>query len=210
MATNPEWDGNYNTPPSQSGPTLPDGTSGNVTPPAVPGNTSSGSGNTSVDTPSMDLFASNIGLLIGPAKDAATRAQNFPAVAPGQFYHAYQIQDKVTGPPGGSSGSGTTDLVTSYQGVFTDLADGLTNIQKAAQAISAKYKTTQDLNNLKVSELNTDFSDASTDFNNSVTANGGSSGSGNNSPSGSGSGSGNKPSGSNTKGSGSNTKGSGS
>jgi hypothetical protein len=186
MANNPEWDGNYNSPPSQSGPNLPDGTSGNLNPPTVPGgNPTSGSGTTSVDTPSMDTFAKNIGLLIGPVKDASTRAQNFPPVAPGQFYHAYQIQDKVTGPPGGSSGSGTSDLVTSYSGVFNDLADGLTKIQSAATAISNKYKTTQDLNNLKVSELNTDFSDATTEFGNMMGANGGNGGSGTNSPSGS-------------------------
>jgi hypothetical protein len=154
----------------------------------------------------MDTFAKNIGLLISPVKDAVTRATNFPAVAPGQFYHAYQIQTKVTGPPGGSSGSGTPDLVTSYSGVFNDLVDGLTKIQSAATAISSKYKTAQDLNNIKVSELNTDLSDATTEFNNMVTANGGSSGSGSGSgntpPSGSNGPSGSKnPGGSKTPGS---------
>jgi hypothetical protein len=135
-------------------------------PPPVPG-TTGGSGTTVVHTPSLDTFASNMGMLVSPVKNALSMLQAMPPVAPGQFYHAYQIEDKVDGT------GGTGGLVSSYTSVLNELADGLTSIQSAATAMSKKYTTIDELNNAKVSDLDNDFDTAQSEFGSMMTANGG-------------------------------------
>jgi hypothetical protein len=161
------------TPRSQSNPVLPAPVPAS---PAVPSQYG-GSGATSVNTPSLDVFATNMGQLVDMARNALSQLTGLPPVAPGAFYHAYQIQDKVSGASGSSN-----DLVANYQGVLTDLANGLTDIQSAAQNMSQKYTTTDDLNNMSVTDLQNDLSVSQGDFTGMMSANGGSgSGSGSNS-----------------------------
>jgi hypothetical protein len=184
------WSQSYNPPPTQSGPSITGQELGNLIAPPVPSSSASSSGSTVVNTPSLDAFASNIGALINPVKDAYSKLLALPAVAPGQFYQAYQIQNKVNGAQGSSGGSGT-DLTSSYTAVLNDLADGLTSIQTAAQQMSAKYTTTNDLNNMKASDLQTDLDSAQSEFGSMMSANGGAGGdSGTSTNGGTGSGSG--------------------
>jgi hypothetical protein len=128
---------------------------------------SSEAGTTVVDVPALQIYASNIGQLIGPVEDALTQLKNLEPVAPGAFYHAYQILTKVDGT------NGTGGLVPSYSQVLTDLANGLTDIQNAANQMAAKYKTFDDLNKMQVTDLQNDLNTAESDFNALMSANGG-------------------------------------
>jgi uncharacterized membrane protein YgcG len=197
-----EWNQGHDAPPSQSGPTLTGAEQGNLNPPAVPSASAGGSGKTVVNTPSLDTFASNMGALVAPVKDAYAKLQALPAVAPGQFYHAFVIQNKVTGSQTAAGATSNGDLVSSYKAVLKDLADGLTDLQNAATQMSQKYTSFDDLNKMKVSELQSDLDSASSEFTKSVNANGagssasGGAGSGGGASSGPGGGSGPKGSGS--------------
>src|SRR4051812_16834352 len=64
-------------------------------PPPVPGG--DGHNGTSVSTPSLDLFATNIDLLIQPVRDVAAALTDV-SVAPGAFYHANVMRTSVNGP----------------------------------------------------------------------------------------------------------------
>jgi hypothetical protein len=168
-----QWNGVPNASTTQSNPTLTPAETANLTPPAVPSSSGSGSGTTVVNTPSMDTFATNIGNLVGPVKDAYTKLAALAQVEPGQFYDAYQLQGDVSGASGA-----TSDLVSNYIGVLKNLGNGLTDIQSAATTMSQKYTSVNDLNNIKVSDLNSDLSNSQSDFTNMMDANGGSSSSG--------------------------------
>jgi hypothetical protein len=164
------WNGVPNASTTQGSPTLTPAETANLTPPAVPSSSGSGSGTTVVNTPSMDVFATNIGHLVGPVKDAYTKLAALAPVEPGQFYDAYELQGDVSGASGA-----TSDLVSNYIGVLKNLADGLTDIKSAATTMSQKYTSIDDLNNMKVADLNSDLSNSQSDFTNMMDANGGSS-----------------------------------
>jgi hypothetical protein len=132
-------------------------------PPLVP-KQGGGPGTTTVDVPTLDLYAKNIGLLIPTVEDALTKLKALEPLAPGAFYHAYQILTKVQGSGG---------LVPSYTEVLTDLANGLTDIQNAVNQMATKYKSFDDLNKLTVTELQNDLTDAENEFNALMKTNGG-------------------------------------
>lgn len=194
------WPGYNGAPPaSQPGPVISSQEGENLIPPPVPSQAGSGPGTTTVDTPSLGTFAANIGALLVPVKDAYTQLNTLPTVKPGLFYHAYQIQSKVNGAQSTSTGSASaSNLVTNYLAVLNDLADGLTQIQNAAQQMSQKYTTFDELNQMKAAELQGDLANANTEFSQMMSANGGTGGTGPASPASPASGSGGGSGGGNT------------
>ncbi|WP_405746025.1 hypothetical protein OG422_25520 [Streptomyces sp. NBC_01525] len=137
-----------------------------IDPPPVPKG-SSGSGGTSVDTPSMELFASNIERLISAVQKAGDVLGNV-SVAPGAFYHANQIRTKVSG---ANSDSGLKD---AYVKVLADLASGLTDLRDGVRQLSQKYKSIEDANGMKSKDLQDAMESATADFNAMMSDNGGS------------------------------------
>ena len=152
-----------------SGPQVTPTENGNLTPPGVP-KQNGGSGSTVVDTASMDTFASNMGKLIAPVNDALSKLKALEPLAPGAFADAYNVQTKVSGASSSTTGDG---LVPNYTTVLQDLVNGLTDIQSAAQQMSSKYKTADDLNNMSVTDLQNNLNQAQGDFSNMMSANGG-------------------------------------
>jgi len=158
----PEWNPGDANKPSPA--PLPSGAA--PTPPPVPGGAGNGK-HTSVDTPSLDLFAQNIGQLIQPVSDALSGLHGVN-VQPGAFYHADVIRSKIGG------ANGDAGLKNNYTLVLNDLKNGLSDLQTAVTQMSAKYKSTEDLNGMKVSDLQNDFDSASSYFNSMTSDNGGS------------------------------------
>ena len=160
------------TPPPLTGPLLNPNQISQLTPPPVPTEIG-GAGETAVNTPSMDVFASNIGKLVAPVQDALSQLGALSPIAAGAFADAYNVQNKVSGNPNNSKTSSTSDLVSSYKAVLQDLAQGLTDVQSATQKMSKTYTTTNDLNNMNVTDLKNDLNAAQGDFGNMMSANGG-------------------------------------
>lgn len=125
--------GDLNVPPSQP---LPSGSG--PTPPKVPGG--DGKNNTSVDTPTLDLFASNIKSLIDPVTALIATLRQMTPVEPGAFYHADVIRANITGD------NGDGGLRAKYLAVASDLGNGLTDLYQAIVTLSGKYKSIEDAN----------------------------------------------------------------
>ncbi|GAA3760170.1 hypothetical protein [Streptomyces tremellae] len=134
-------------------------------PPAVPKKGGGGKG-TSVDTPSMDVFASNIDLLLKPVQKASD-ALTPVTVASGAFYHANQIRTKVTGT------NGDDGLKAQYIKVLNDLTNGLTDLREGVKTLAAKYKTLDDANGMKAKDLTDAMDGVTEDFNTMMSDNGG-------------------------------------
>jgi len=115
-----------------------------------------GSGTTSVDTPSMNAFAGNVERLISPVQKAQAALRNVD-VAPGAFYHAYQLRSKVTG-------DGTGGLKDAYSRILDDLADGLTELSTGMRNLSKQYDTTEEANGMTAKDLQDQMQNAVTDF----------------------------------------------
>lgn len=147
-----EWNPTQvNRPPGQP---LPSG-NGPVAP-LVPGGKDA-SGHTVVDTPSLELFASNIALLIPVVKGVMTDLGDVN-VQPGAFYHADQIRLKLGG------ANGDAGLKAQFIAVLKDLANGLTDVHDAIHSLSKTYARTEDANGMKVTDLQNDFTQAQADF----------------------------------------------
>lgn len=128
--------------------------------PPVPNYAGSG-GKTVVNTQALTTFASNIGQLIAPVTAANTAVSGLSPVAAGAFDKAWTISDSVTG---GSSSQGTP-MVKSFGQVLTDLGNGLTDLQTAANTMVTTYTTTDALNNMNVSDLQKVLDQPAGDFN---------------------------------------------
>jgi hypothetical protein len=130
-------------------------------------------GKTSVDTPSLNLFATNMNALIAPLKSAYTALEGVD-VQPGAFYHADQIRNQINGQ------NGDAGLKSQFQKVLTDLVQGLSDVNDAVATMTKKYKSTEDLNGASVTDLQSDFQTVSSDFSTMMSdaQSGGSSGSG--------------------------------
>ncbi|MEW2520815.1 hypothetical protein [Actinacidiphila alni] len=152
------------------GTTLPDG-SGVYSdgtpfdPPSVPGGSGGGKG-TSVDTPSMTLFADNIGKLVPPTQAASKKLEPI-SVAPGAFYHADQIRTKVSGL------NGDAGLKSQYVKVLADLAQGLGDLRDGVTQLAAKYTSLEDANSMTATDLQTAMQSATGDFTALLTDSGG-------------------------------------
>lgn len=114
-------------------------------------------GKTSVDTPSLDLFATNMNALIAPLRTAYSALDNVN-VQPGAFYHADQIRSQINGP------NGDAGLKSQYQKVISDLVQGLSDIGDAVNQMKQKYKSTEDLNGASATDLQNDFQTVQGDF----------------------------------------------
>ncbi|MEU5095072.1 hypothetical protein [Streptomyces sp. NPDC020996] len=134
-------------------------------PPPVPGG--DGHNGTSVSTPSMDLFATNIDLLIQPVRDVATGLSGI-AVAPGAFYHANVMRTTVNGP------NADGGLKKSYGDALSALVKGLTDLRDGVRALSRKYGTAEEANRMTAGDLADAFAATTADFNTMMTSNGGS------------------------------------
>ncbi len=133
-------------------------------PPPVPGG--DGHNGTSVSTPSLDLFASNIDLLIQPVRDVATGLDDV-AIAPGAFYHANVMRTSVNGP------NADAGLKKSYGDALSALVRGLTDLRDGVKGLSHKYATTEDANGMTAQDLADAFTTTTADFNTVMTSNGG-------------------------------------
>lgn len=148
-----QWDqSTFHAPTGQSGPR-----SDNVTPPPVPAEKGKG-GRTVVDTPSLDLFASNMDQLAGPVKDAYNKLLNLKAVAPGAFYDAYQLRSAVSGP------DGTQGLQDTYLKILHDLGQGLGDISSGVRTMSKNYSTIEEENKMSADDVSTALESAQGDF----------------------------------------------
>jgi hypothetical protein len=127
---------------------------------------------TSVDTDSLTTFASNVQALIAPVEAARTQIQG-TSVQPGAFYHADVMRSAING-SGSGSGSSSPGLAAQYEKVLTDLANGLTDVHTAVTSLANKYTSTEELNSMSASDLQTTMSDAVGDFNSLITDDGGS------------------------------------
>lgn len=134
--------------------------------PPVPSGSGSGKG-TSVHTPSMDLFAENINSLIAPVQAASTKLSPI-GVQPGAFYHANKIRGSVNGP------NQDDGLKEAYIKVLADLASGLADLREGVKTLSAKYKSTEDANNMTATDLKNAMDSSQSQFGKTITDNGGS------------------------------------
>ncbi|MEW2168010.1 hypothetical protein AB0912_34205 [Streptomyces sp. NPDC007084] len=133
-------------------------------PPPVPGG--NGSNGTSVSTPSMELFATNIGLLIQPVRDVADGLADV-SIAPGAFYHANVMRTEVNGP------NADAGLKKSYGDALSALVKGLTDLRDGVKQLSHDYGTTEEANNMTATDLATALGNTANDFNTMMTSNGG-------------------------------------
>ena len=112
---------------------------------------------TSVDTPSLDVFATYMSELI-PTLNALIPDLNLVNVQPGAFYHADQIRNVINGL------NGDAGLKSRFGQVITDLVQGLTDIQTAVTEMSTKYKSAEDLNKMSSDDLTKEFQTVQSDF----------------------------------------------
>ncbi|KUO05516.1 hypothetical protein AQJ67_05030 [Streptomyces caeruleatus] len=148
-----EWDPTtFHAPPTRSAPEKSD-----ITPPPVPGGTGRGS-RTSVDTPSMELFADNMDKLAEPVKKAYDKLMQLQKVNPGAFYDAYMLRQVACG------ANGDSGLQNNYLKVLHSLGQGLADISAGMRQLSANYKTTEEEATMTAEDLNTAMQSAQSDF----------------------------------------------
>ena len=127
------------------------------TPPPVPGGSGKGK-RTSVDTPSMELFAANMDKLAGPVKQAYEMLLQLQRVQPGAFYDAYMLRQAASG------ANGDSGLQNTYLKILRDLGQGLTDIGSGMRQLSSKYKTVEDESKMTAEDLITAMQSAQGDF----------------------------------------------
>jgi hypothetical protein len=139
--------------------------------PKVPGGKSA-TGNVSVDTPSLDLFATNVKALQDPVNGLVKTLKAMHPVQPGAFYHADLIRQSVSGD------NGDAGIRAKYHTAVSDLGNGLVSLHDAVVALSAKYKTTEDANKGEAGDVQKAFNGAQGYFGGVVTDTGGTGGTG--------------------------------
>jgi hypothetical protein len=144
-------------------PSLNSGQQANAQAPPVP-QQDGGKGATVVNTPSLDVFASNMGKLMAPVKDAWTTLNGVAPIAAGSFADATAIKTKVSGGGASTGGASAGDIVSGYLNVLNDLHKGLGDLQTAANQMSAKYTTADDLNGMSAIDLQNDMGDSANLF----------------------------------------------
>ena len=135
-----------------------------VPPPNVPNYDPSKGGKTVVNTAALDTFSSNLSQLITAAQKAHDQLKTMKPVAPGAFDKAWAIQDDITGDASAPSATASTAMQPGFVKALADLADGFTDLQTATKKMSQTYTTADELNGMKVSDLQKDLDTASGDF----------------------------------------------
>ena len=153
-----------NRPPPKSLPT------GNgPAPPKIPGGKTA-TATTSVDTPSLDLFATNVKALQDPVNALVKTLKGMTPVQPGAFYHADLIRANVSGD------NGDGGIQAKYRTAINDLGNGLVSLHYAVTTLSKKYKTTEDANKGEAADVQKAFNGAQGYFGGVVTDTGGTGG----------------------------------
>jgi len=132
--------------------------SGGFQPPHVPSGGHGKGSTTSIDTPSMELFAANMDLLVKPVQMVHAVLQG-ASIAPGAFYHGYVMRTKVTG------ANGDAGLKEQMLGVLDDLANGLADLGIGMRSLSKKYTSIEDANGMSSNDLYSAITDAQDEFN---------------------------------------------
>lgn len=134
--------------------------------PKIPGGKSN-SGTTSVDTPSLDLFATNVKALQEPVNALVKTLKGMTPVQPGAFYHADLIRTNISGD------NGDGGIQAKYRTAVNDLGNGLVSLHDAVVTLSTKYKSTEEANKGTAGDVNKAFNGASGYFGGVVTDTGG-------------------------------------
>jgi hypothetical protein len=149
-----EWDPTtFHAPHTRSGPTQHD-----ATPPPVPGGSGKAGRKTSVDTPSMELFADNMDKLAEPVKEAYQKLLHLQRVNPGAFYDGYALRQVTCG------ANGDGGLQAKYLKMLNDLGTGLGDISHGMRQLSQKYKTVEEESKMTAEDLNNAMQSAQSDF----------------------------------------------
>ena len=152
------WDPNSVPPVTGGGPTNPDGTP-SLTPPNVPGKgDGSGNGSTSVNTPSMKVFADNLGQLIPVVQKALDLVQGMPKVAAGDFNTGHVMKKMITG----DAGDGM--LQSGYETVLKKSMKTLNDTHDAVLKLARDYENIDDLNKLTGQQLSRIMGDVPSDI----------------------------------------------
>ncbi|ALO99329.1 hypothetical protein SHL15_8379 [Streptomyces hygroscopicus subsp. limoneus] len=130
-------------------------------PPAVPGGGGGGKP-TSVDTPSMLLYASNLERVL-PALDTAKQALESVLVAPGGLPAARKMRVKVNGTVTDVKDDDSA-LRGNYQSALTDIKEGATALIAAMRDMAKKYARLEDANKMAATDLQKYLQEATADF----------------------------------------------
>jgi hypothetical protein len=148
-----DWDSNSVPPVTGGGPSNPDGAPP-LTPPNVPGkHDGSGSGTTTVNTPSMKVFADNIGTLLTPLNKALELVQAMPKVAAGDFHTGHVMKKLLTG----DAGDGM--MQSGFETVLKKCVKSVTDTHEAVLKLARDYDNIDELNKMTGQQLNRVLSD---------------------------------------------------
>ena len=139
----------------------------NIASPKVPNYDPGKGGRTVVNTEALDTFSSNLSPLIDAAQAARDKVTHLATIAPGAFDKAWTMQDAVSGDQSVSNASSTA-LQPSFATTLEDVASGLTDLQTATKKMSSTYTTTDELNGMKVADLQKSLDKSSSDFGSTV------------------------------------------
>jgi len=147
------------TPPADTGASNPSGSPA-ITPPDVPGGKGDGgSGKTTVNTPSMKIFAENINLLLDPLHESLKLLQALPPVAGGDFHTSKVMKTLITG----DSGEGM--LQGGFETVLKKCIKTVTDTHEAVTKLARDYENIDDLNKLTGQQLSRAMGDVGSDIN---------------------------------------------
>jgi len=146
-------------PPDDISATNPDGSPA-ITPPDVPGKKDgSGSGKTTVNTPSMKIFAQNINTLLDPLHESLKLLQALPPVAGGDFHTSKVMKTLITG----DAGDGM--LQSGFETVLRKCIKTVTDTHEAVSKLARDYENIDDLNKLTGQQLSRAMGDVGSDIN---------------------------------------------
>ncbi|MFC0432703.1 hypothetical protein [Kutzneria buriramensis] len=140
------WDPNSVPPVTGGGPTNPEGTP-SLTPPNVPGKGNGSNGSTAVSTPSMKIFADNIGTLIEPLNKALALVQAMPKVAAGDFHTGHVMKTMLTG----DAGDGM--MQSGFETVLKKCVKSVTDTHEAVLKLARDYDNIDELNKMTGQQL---------------------------------------------------------
>ncbi|MGV9935196.1 hypothetical protein [Streptomyces olivaceoviridis] len=128
--------------------------------PPVPG--AGGPGKpTTVDTPSMLLYASNMESLLPHLDNALQRLE--PVVAAAGGLPSGRTLRATVGSTQKSTGK-ASGLVSAYYSSLTDIKAGVTDLVAAVREMAKKYDRLEDLNQMSAAQLQKYMQDAKADF----------------------------------------------
>jgi flagellar hook-basal body complex protein FliE len=150
-----QWDPNSVTQVTGGGP---EPTMAVPPPPHVPSGKGDGSP-TSVDTISMKRFADNLAQLVDPLNTSLNLVTNMNRVNAGGFFQGANMRAQVTG----TNKDGM--LQAGFVAVLKKVIKSVNDTHEAVVKLAKDYESTEDLNNMKVTQLNRTMADVSTDIN---------------------------------------------